>query len=100
MLHHQVESYSGELTDDFLLSQDVNGTGRAFAAIVVTQLLPKEMLFRLNTTARQNSIVFLMALTSGVTASLFSDFGTKHTITDETGQPPDEVPIKPIKNTE
>jgi hypothetical protein len=82
-----VEAYTGELTDEFLLSQDVNGTGKPFAAVVVTRLLPKATLFRLNEIARANNIAFLMAITNGVTSSLFSDFGPSHTISDATGEP-------------
>ena len=85
--HCKVEAYDGELSDEYLLSQDVNGTGKPFAAVIVTQLLPKAELFRVNQTARANGITFLMALTSGVTASIFSDFGPAHVITDPNGEP-------------
>eukprot|EP01044_Picomonas_judraskeda_P000417 COSAG03_NODE_18_length_21685_cov_15.938988_23_plen_762_part_00 len=85
--HCKVEAYGGELSDAYLLTKDVNETGKPFAAVIVTQLLPKAELFRINQTCRANSIAFLMALTSGVTASLFSDFGPEHVINDPNGEP-------------
>ena len=63
----------------------------------VTRLLPKAELFRLNQTARANNIAFLMAITSGVTASIFSDFGPKHLITDKDGEPLDTQAVRNIE---
>jgi hypothetical protein len=70
-----------------LLSKDVLGTHRPYAAIVVTKLLPKMELFGLNEIARDNGIAFILAITNGVTSSIFSDFGPYHEITDATGEP-------------
>ena len=93
-----VESHkAARLENEFLTSKDVNGTGKPFAAIIITQLLPKEDMFRLNETARSNNIVFLCALTSGVTASIFSDFGPNHLISDTNGQ---ALPTKAVSNIE
>ena len=83
----KVESYSGELNDGFILSKDVNTTKKPFAAVIVTQLMPKADLFRINQTARANNIAFMLAVNTGVTASIFSDFGPNHTITDWDGEP-------------
>jgi tRNA A37 threonylcarbamoyladenosine dehydratase len=52
----KVEAYNGEISDEYLLQADVNGTQKPFSAIVVTQLLPKAELFRINETARVNNI--------------------------------------------
>ena len=79
----KVEAYMGALSDAYILTPDVNATGKPFAAVVVTQLLPKADLFRINKVARENNIAFLMAITSGVTTSLFSDFGPNHLIMDK-----------------
>ena len=34
-----------------------------------------------------NGVAFVLALTTGVTASLFNDFGPRHEIADATGEP-------------
>ncbi len=84
--------------DALLLDPDVNGTGRPFAAVVVTVLLPRDDLFRINRTARAHGIAFVLALTSGVTASLFSDFGDNtHLVTDPDGEPLDPKAITNIE---
>jgi len=70
-----------------LLEADVLQTGRRYSAVVVTQLLPRSVLFDLNTTARAQDIAFVLAVNLGVTASLFSDFGSRHCITDIDGEP-------------
>ena len=66
---------------------DVLGTKKPFTSIVVTRLLPKSQLFALNEYARSNGITFNMAINNGVTASVFSDFGPEHLITDADGEP-------------
>jgi len=70
-----------------LAEANVLSTGRGYTAVIVTELLPEATLMAMNDVARANGIVFLMAITSGVTASVFSDFGQKHVITDENGEP-------------
>lgn len=75
------------LGEEVILSKDVLGTHRPYAAIVVTRLLPKGELFELNDIARANGIAFILAITNGVTSSIFSDFGPHHEITDATGEP-------------
>jgi len=52
--------------------KDVMGTGKPLNAIIVTRLLPKAQLFGLNEYARNNGIAFVLAITNGVTASIFS----------------------------
>lgn len=85
------------LGDEVVLSKDVLGTHRPYAAIVVTKLLPKKQLFRLNETARENGIAFIMAITNGVTSSIFSDFGPHHEITDATGEPTQTLAISNVE---
>jgi hypothetical protein len=48
-------------------------------------LLPWADLHALNKAARFNGVVFVLALTTGVTANLFNDFGPRHEIADATG---------------
>lgn len=91
------KSVSDSLGDDVVLSKDVLGTHRPYAAIVVTKLLPKKQLFRLNETARANGIAFIMAITNGVTSSIFSDFGPVHEITDATGEPTQTLAISNVE---
>jgi ubiquitin-activating enzyme E1 len=86
-----------EISDDYLLSRNVLGTGRPFAALVVSTILPKEYLLRLNETARSNGIAFVMATNHGVTASLFSDFGPRHEIADATGEPTQTLAVSNVE---
>jgi len=85
------------LGDKVVLSKDVLGTHRPYAAIVVTKLLPKKELFRLNETARANGIAFIMAISNGVTSSIFSDFGPHHEITDATGEPTQTLAVSNVE---
>lgn len=83
--------------DGVILSRDVLGTHRPYAAVVVTRLLPREELFRLNETARANGIAFVMSVTNGVTSSIFSDFGPTHEITDATGEPTQTLAVSNVE---
>ena len=85
------------LGNDVILSKDVLGTHRPYAAIVVTKLLPKQQLFELNETARSNGIAFIMAVSNGVTSSIFSDFGPHHEITDATGEPTQTLAVSNVE---
>jgi len=58
-----------------------------FSAVVVSVALPKKDLFELNEACRSQHIAFVMGLNVGVTASIFSDFGSAHHITDIDGEP-------------
>ena len=80
-----------------LLSGDVLGSGKPYAAVVVTMMLPKQELFRLNTLARKNGTAFIVALTNGVTSSIFSDFGPHHEITDATGEPTQTLAVSNVE---
>ena len=55
--------------------------------MVVTTLLPKAELIRINETCRAHKIAFLLAANHGVTCTIFSDFGPAHEISDATGEP-------------
>jgi len=82
----QVRSFDGtveQVCDELLARSDES----AFGCVIVTELLPRDTLFRMNKLCRQQNIAFLMALTTGVTASLFSDFGDKHICNDIDGEP-------------
>ena len=93
----KVESYDGALDDAYLTQADVAGTGKPFTAIIVTRLLPKAELFRINAVARANNCVFLLAATNGVTASIFSDFGSAHHITDYNGEPTETYAVANVE---
>lgn len=88
---------SKTLDEKVMLTEDVLGTHRPYAAVVVTKLLPKKELFHLNQMARENGIAFIMALTNGVTSSIFSDFGNHHEITDATGEPTQTLAISNVE---
>eukprot|EP00931_Biecheleriopsis_adriatica_P073771 TRINITY_DN47999_c0_g1_i1.p1 TRINITY_DN47999_c0_g1~~TRINITY_DN47999_c0_g1_i1.p1 ORF type:complete len:1238 (+),score=360.71 TRINITY_DN47999_c0_g1_i1:64-3777(+) len=66
---------------------NVLSTGRGYGAVVVADLLPRETLVALNNEARAKGIAFMLAVNTGVTTSIFSDFGDRHVITDEDGEP-------------
>lgn len=85
------------LGEEVVLCKDVLGTHRPYAAIVVTKLLPKKELFGLNEIARANGIAFILAITNGVTSSIFSDFGPHHEITDATGEPTQMLAIANVE---
>jgi len=75
------------VSDELVLCGNVLNTRRPFAAVVVTRLLPREDLYRVNETCRRNGIAFVLAVNCGVSCSLFSDFGPRHEILDGTGEP-------------
>mmetsp|Transcript_30781 Transcript_30781/g.80546 ORF Transcript_30781/g.80546 Transcript_30781/m.80546 type:complete len:1703 (+) Transcript_30781:130-5238(+) len=84
----KVDAWEGPLTAEAVVAdKNVLGSGKPFTAIIVTELLPKEELFELNEAARAAGMAFVLAVTSGVTASVFSDFGPAHHITDPNGEP-------------
>jgi hypothetical protein len=85
----KVDVWSHELTGAAIDAHGTNvqGTGKPFTAIIVTEFLPKAQLFALDEYARSNKIVFVIAINNGVTASIFSDFGPEHIITDRDGEP-------------
>lgn len=66
---------------------NVLGTTRGYSAVVVTTLLPRRTLLRLNAEARARGVAFVLAVNHGVTASLFSDFGPQHVVADADGEP-------------
>jgi ubiquitin-activating enzyme E1 len=93
----RVDVLECEKIEDEVLNGVVLGCGKPFTAIVVTMMLPKQQLFHLNTVARENGIAFIMALTNGVTSSIFSDFGSHHEITDATGEPSQTLAISNVE---
>eukprot|EP01121_Diplochlamys_sp_Union-15-3_P012215 TRINITY_DN3632_c0_g1_i4.p1 TRINITY_DN3632_c0_g1~~TRINITY_DN3632_c0_g1_i4.p1 ORF type:complete len:712 (-),score=135.54 TRINITY_DN3632_c0_g1_i4:342-2477(-) len=75
-----VSLYSGEVTPDFV---------RKFGAMVVTNNTPLRYLIEWNKVCREHKppIPFYIALTNGVTATFFTDYGPTHTVTDPNGEP-------------
>eukprot|EP00421_Protoceratium_reticulatum_P041227 CAMPEP_0168451102 /NCGR_PEP_ID=MMETSP0228-20121227/48465_1 /TAXON_ID=133427 /ORGANISM="Protoceratium reticulatum, Strain CCCM 535 (=CCMP 1889)" /LENGTH=1211 /DNA_ID=CAMNT_0008465713 /DNA_START=29 /DNA_END=3664 /DNA_ORIENTATION=+ len=70
-----------------LAEANVLVTGQGYSVVVVTELLPRKLLMALNNQARSKGIAFILAVNMGVTSSIFSDFGDKHIVTDENGEP-------------
>jgi len=92
----KVDSYPGtvgQICDELLSRSDDS----AYGCVIVTELLPRATLFQMNALCRQQNIVFLMALTTGVTASLFSDFGDKHICNDIDGEPTETFAISTME---
>eukprot|EP00913_Durusdinium_trenchii_P011417 g10722.t1 len=67
--------------------QPVSRLRRGYGAVVVTMLMPRESIVALNEAARNAGAAFVLAVNMGVTTSIFSDFGAKHIISDEDGEP-------------
>ena len=93
----RVDVLNCEKLEGEVLNGDVLGSGKPYAAVVVTMMLPKKELFLLNEIARKNGIAFIMALTNGVTSSIFSDFGPHHEITDATGEPTQTLAVSNVE---
>lgn len=81
-------STAPELTDEYLESSH-------YTAVVVTELLPETA--RLNETCRARGMAFCLACNHGVTASLFSDFGLHHEITDPNGEPTQMLAVSNVE---
>lgn len=77
--------------DTVLSNPNVAGTGRPYSVVVVTSLSilsnSSKDIYELNEYCRDRGMAFLLACNHGVTASIFSDFGPRHEITDELGEP-------------
>jgi len=76
-----VDIKSGELTDEYIQS---------FGAVVVTQILPRKELVRINELCRSRKpspSAFILAITQGISAHFFTDFGAGHVVNDADGEP-------------
>ena len=62
---------------------------KKYSTVIVTDLLclTAQQLRSVSTESHKLGVAFMMALTAGVTATIFSDFGESHTITDPDGMP-------------
>jgi ubiquitin-activating enzyme E1 len=90
----EVSAHGGEITDDFL---------RNFGAVLVTNDTPLATQIEWNNVCHNNPrgpTVYLLAVTNGVTATFFSDFGPSHEITDANGEPPISNPVDNIEVVE
>eukprot|EP00008_Paramoeba_atlantica_P008298 CAMPEP_0201480162 /NCGR_PEP_ID=MMETSP0151_2-20130828/4697_1 /ASSEMBLY_ACC=CAM_ASM_000257 /TAXON_ID=200890 /ORGANISM="Paramoeba atlantica, Strain 621/1 / CCAP 1560/9" /LENGTH=1086 /DNA_ID=CAMNT_0047861931 /DNA_START=42 /DNA_END=3302 /DNA_ORIENTATION=- len=90
-LDMKVESHSGEITKEFLSE---------FVAVVVTNYPPFSKLVEWNEHCRANNITFVLAQSTGAFASIFSDFGPKHLVTDLDGENVMTHNIQTIKRSE
>ena len=72
---------------------------KKFSTVIVTDLLcvKAQELRAMSTCCHSNSVPFLMALASGVTASLFTDFGPFHVVKDPDGQPTNVCVVESLK---
>lgn len=88
-----VNVYSQELSNEFI---------QQYGAVIVTETLPKAELLRINTACRERTLenkvdnkiekihapsAFILAVTHGVSAHIFTDFGKGHVVTDSDGEP-------------
>ena len=72
---------------------------KTFSTVIVTDLLcvKAKELRAMSNCCHVNGVTFLMALTSGITASLFTDFGPHHLIKDPDGQPTNVCVVESLK---
>ena len=70
-----------------VILQDIRA--KKYSTVIVTDLLclTAKQLRQVSTETHNLGVAFMMALTAGVTATIFSDFGESHTITDPDGMP-------------
>lgn len=81
-----------EITSEFLTS---------FGAVLVTNDTPLATQIEWNNaTHNSKGTIYLLAVTNGVTATFFSDFGSEHVITDANGEPPISNPVDNIEVVE
>eukprot|EP01123_Difflugia_compressa_P008744 TRINITY_DN268_c0_g1_i2.p1 TRINITY_DN268_c0_g1~~TRINITY_DN268_c0_g1_i2.p1 ORF type:complete len:1096 (+),score=241.98 TRINITY_DN268_c0_g1_i2:155-3442(+) len=73
-----VSAHSGDLSENFI---------KSFGAVVVTDHLPLEQLIYIDEICHKEKSVFLLALTNGVVATIFTDFGPEHAVNDPDGEP-------------
>jgi len=71
-----VELFKGNLIEDI----------QNFDAIVITEIMDIDLLFKLDEKCYENNISFIYCLCLGLSCFIFSDFGKKHIITDLTGK--------------
>ena len=67
-----------------------------FNVVVITELYNTNFLIKVNEECRKNNIKFIYALNLGLTGYIFSDFGEKHIIFDESGSTKISFNIKNI----
>jgi hypothetical protein len=60
----------------------------AHSAVVITELMRKSELIRINELCRTNGIAFFFSWTGGISMSVFSDLGTTHLVHDFNGERP------------
>ena len=73
--------------DAAITTKNFLGTNRPISTLVLTVFLPKNEVIRIDETCRKANIAFVFAVNTGVTSLIFSDFGAKHTISDQFGDP-------------
>ena len=54
---------------------------KEFNVIVITEIMDKEVLFRINDECHNNNIAFIYAASLGISGFIFDDFGKEHIIT-------------------
>jgi ubiquitin-activating enzyme E1 len=67
-----------------------------FNVVVITEFYNSNFLIRINQECRKNNIKFIYALNFGLVGYIFSDFGDKHIIFDESGSTTISFNIKNI----
>lgn len=76
--------------------ENVLSTGQGYSAVVVTEIMSRNSIAKLNEKARKRNIAFILGFTSGVTTTMFSDFGCRHKVTDEDGEPTQMLAISAV----
>ena len=66
--------------------------------VVITEIIKKEKLVKLNKKCREKNIKFIFSITLGLTGYIFSDFGNIHLIYNKNDKEPKIFSIKNINN--
>ena len=66
--------------------------------VVITEIVKREMLIKINEKCRQKNIKFIFGVTLCLTGYIFSDFGKEHLIFNKNDKEPNIYTIKNIKN--
>ena len=66
--------------------------------VVITEIIKKEKLVKINKKCREKNIKFIFGVTLGLTGYIFSDFGNEHLILNKNDKEPKIFSIKNINN--
>lgn len=78
--------------------EEIENIINEYNVIVVTEIIKKEYLFRLNKKCHEKNIKFILCAILGLVGYIFSDFGNEHLIINKNDKEPNVFSIKNITN--